>query len=128
MANYQNIKSAIVLHKDPLIKEPKTVKVSAVPKSTGADATKPINLEVYANDETKRVMYLVLTCLTVFIQTSGKMFSHTKMVCLHEHFVLHGCDLLSTYWRKACTKNNDNKTGGIQNNGSFALIMKEFKN
>ncbi len=44
-----------MLNKDPLTKEAKTAKVSAIPKSTGADATKLVSLEVYANDETKGV-------------------------------------------------------------------------
>ncbi len=35
MANFWNVKSIILLNKDPLVKDPKTVNVFAVPKSSG---------------------------------------------------------------------------------------------
>ncbi len=113
MANYQNIKPVIMLDKDPLVKEAKTVKVSALLKSIVKDAKNLVSLEVYANNETKGVKYLVLTCPTVFVQTLGDMCLDTKIVRLYEHCVLRRSNLLSTYWREACAKNSDKKTGNI---------------
>ncbi len=125
MANYQTIKSDIVLNECPLVKEPKTVKVSAIPTSTSTDVTKPVCVQVHANNQTKGVKYMVLTCPTVFVQTLGKMCSGTEPVCPYEHIVLCGSNLLSKYLSEAWTKNVENKTGHIWNNGAFALIMKE---
>ncbi len=71
-----------VLDKDLLVKEPKTVKVSAIPMSTGTDASKLVSLEVYADNKKRGVQYLVLTCPTVFVQTLGKMSLDTELVCL----------------------------------------------
>ncbi len=60
MAKYCNFKSIIVLNKDPLVKDPKVTKVSTVPKSTSTEPTKLISLEIYTDDETKGIEYLVL--------------------------------------------------------------------
>ncbi len=102
MANYKNFKSIIVLNKDPLVEDPTVTKVSAIPKSTSVDPTKLVSLEIYNNNKTKRIEYLVIQCPSVFIQTLGEMCLDTKMVRLFEHFVLHGSILLPEYWREAC--------------------------
>ncbi len=128
MANHWNIKSIIVLNKDPLVKEAKVVKVSAIPKSTGADTTRPICLEAYADNEIKGVNYSVLTCPTVFVQTFQEMCLDTDIVCLYKHFILRGSNLLSMYWREAYTKTSDKKTGKVWDKGTFASIMKEYMN
>ncbi len=60
MANYRNFKSNIVLKEDPLVKDPTVTKVSAIPKSTGAEPVKLVILEIYTNNETKGIEYLVL--------------------------------------------------------------------
>ncbi len=60
MANYQNFKSVILLDEDPLVKEPTIAKISAIPKSTGAEPAKPVSLEIYTNNETKGIEYSVL--------------------------------------------------------------------
>ncbi len=67
------------------------------------DAKEPASLEVYADDKKHGVKYLVLTCLTIFIQTLHDVCLDAKIVCLYKHFVLHGSILLSMYWREACT-------------------------
>ena len=95
MANYQNFKSVILLEEDPLVKDPTVTKVSAVPKSTGAEPTKLVSLEIYTDDETKRIEYLVLRCLSVFVQTLGEMCLDMEMIHLYKHFVLCGSVLLS---------------------------------
>ncbi len=95
MVNYQDFKSIILLEEDPLVKDPTVTKVSAVPKSTGAEPTKPVSLEIYTNDETKGIEYLVLQCPYVFTQTIGEMCSDTKMIRLYKHYVLCGSVLLS---------------------------------
>ncbi len=60
MADYQNFRSNIVLDKDPFIKDPTATKVSPIPKSTGAETVKLISLEIYTNNDTKGIEYLVL--------------------------------------------------------------------
>ncbi len=60
MANYQNFKSIIVLDHNPLVKDPPVTKISAVPKSTGAEPTKPVSLEIFTDNETKGIKYSVL--------------------------------------------------------------------
>ncbi len=60
MANYGNFRSVILLEEDPLMKDPTVTKVSAVPKSTGAEPTKPVSLEIYTNNKTKGIEYSVL--------------------------------------------------------------------
>ncbi len=82
MANYRNFRSIILLEEDPLVKDPTVTKVSAVPKSTGAESTKPVSLEIYTDDKTKRIEYLVLQCPSVFVQTLGEMCSDTEMIRL----------------------------------------------
>ncbi len=47
---------------------PIIVKVSAVPKGDGTDVKRPASLDVFGDDKSKRIEYLVLKCLTVFIQ------------------------------------------------------------
>ncbi len=100
MANYWNFKSVIVLEKDPFVKDPTVTKISALPKSTGADPVKPVSLEIYTNDETKRVEYSLLRCPSVFTQRLGEMCLDTKMIRLYKHFVLCRSILLSEYWRE----------------------------
>ncbi len=107
MANYQNFKSVIVLNKDPLIKDPTVTKISAIPKSTGAEPTKPVSLEIYTDNKTKGIEYSVLRCPSVFTQTLGEMCKDREMIHLYKHFVLHGSVLLSEYWREACTEHRD---------------------
>ncbi len=97
MANYQNFKSITVLNKDPLVEDPTVTKVSAVPKSAGADPTKPVSLEIYTNDKTKGIEYLVLYFPSLLIQTLGEMCLDNKMVHLYKHFVLCRSILLSEY-------------------------------
>ncbi len=58
-----------------------------MPKDTGTDVknqlvSKSIWQQKYV------VNYLVLTCLTIFVQTVNGMCSNTEMVDLHENFVL----------------------------------------
>ncbi len=50
MANYQNFRSTILLEEDPLVKDPTVTKVSAIPKSTGTEPTKPVSLEIYTDN------------------------------------------------------------------------------
>ncbi len=64
------------------MKDAKTVKVSAMSKSTSMDAKEPASLEVYADDKKHGVKYLVLTCLTIFIQTLHDVCLDAKIVCL----------------------------------------------
>ncbi len=66
LANYQNFTSVIVLDKDPLVKDPIVTKVSAMPKSTGAETLKPVSLEIYTDNETKGIKYSVLQCPSIF--------------------------------------------------------------
>ncbi len=128
MANYQNFRSVILLKEDPLVKDPTVTKVSAIPKSTGAESTKPVSLEIYTDNETKGIEYSVLRCPSVFVQTVGEMCSDTEMIRLYKHFVLRGSVLLSEYWREACTEYKDCKEGNTWSDKLFALIMKEYKN
>ncbi len=128
MANYRNFRSVILLEEDPLVKEPTITKVSAVPKSTGAESTKPVSLEIYTNDEKKGIEYSVLRCPSVFIQTLGEMCSDTEMMRLYEHFVLRGSVLLSEYWREACAEHGNRKEGDTWSDGLFTIIMREYKN
>ncbi len=128
MANYQNFKSVIVLNKDPLVKDPTVKKISAVPKSTGTYPTKPVSLEIYTDDKTKGIEYLMLRFPSVVIQTLGKMCSDTKMVRLYRHFVLHGSIILSEYSREACAEHKNWKEGNVRRDRSFAIIMREYKN
>ncbi len=125
MANYRNFRSVILLEEDPLVKDPTVTKVSAIPKSTGAESTKPVSLEIYTDDKTKGIEYSVLRCPSVFVQTLGEMCSDTEMIRLYKHFVLCGSVLLSEYWREACTEHKDNQEGNTWSNGLFAIIMKE---
>ncbi len=127
MVNDQNFKSIIVLDKDPLVKDPTEVKVSTVPK-TGSEPPKPVSLEIYTSNETKGITYLVLWSPSVFVQTLGEMCLDMEMMHLYEHFVLSGSNLLSQYWRDACEGHENRKEGNIWNNGSFAIITKEYKN
>ena len=60
MANYQNFRSVIFLEEDPLMKDPTITKISAVPKSTSTEPMKLVSLEIYTNDKTKGIEYLVL--------------------------------------------------------------------
>ncbi len=60
MANYRNFTSIIVLDKDPLVKDPTVTKVSAVPKSTGAEIVKLASLEIDTDNKTKGIEYSVL--------------------------------------------------------------------
>ncbi len=57
MASYGNFKSKIVVDKDPLVKDAKTVKVTILPISTSADPNKPANLKVYTDEEKISVKY-----------------------------------------------------------------------
>ncbi len=60
IANYQSFRSIILLKEDPLVKDPTVTKVSTVPKSTGAEPTKPVSLKIYTDNKTKGIEYLVL--------------------------------------------------------------------
>ncbi len=95
MANYHNFRSVIVLKKDPLVKGPTVTKVSAVPKSTSVETVKPVSLEIYTENKTKGIEYLVLRCPSVFSQTLREMLSDTEMIRLYEHSVLCRIVLLS---------------------------------
>ncbi len=128
MANYQNFRSVIFLEEDPLVKDPTVTKISAIPKSTGAEPTKPVSLEIYTDNETKGIKYLVLQCPSVFVQTLGVMCSDTEMIRLYKHFVLCGSILVSEYWREAYTEHKNRKEGDTWSDGSFTIIMKEYKN
>ncbi len=109
MANYQNFRSVILLEEDPLVKDPTVTKISAVPKSTGAESTKPVSLEIYTDNETKGIEYSVLRYPSVFVQISWEMCSDTEMIRLYKHFVLSGIVLLSEYWKEACTEHKTQK-------------------
>ncbi len=100
MVNYCNFKSTIVLKESPPVIDPKPVKVSAVPNGFGTD-TKKTGREIYPDDKKNRIEYLVLMCLTVFVQTPYNMCLDEKMLSLYKHFVLHGNVLLSMYCREA---------------------------
>ncbi len=128
MPTYQNFGSVILLKEDPLVTDPTVTKVSAVPKGTGAESTKPVSLEIYTNNETKGIEYSVLRCPSVFVQTLGEMCSDSEMIRLYKHFVLRGSVLLSEYWSEARTEYKNRKEGDTWSDGSFALIMKEYKN
>ncbi len=128
MANYQNFKSVIVLDEDPLIKDPTVAKVSAIPKSTGADPAKLVSLEIYIDNKTKGIKYSVLQCPSVFVQTLGEMCLDTDIMHLYKHFVLCRSVLLSEYLREACAEHQNQKEGNVWNNRLFAIITKEFKN
>ena len=128
MANYRNFRLEILLEEDTQVKDPQITKVSAVPKSTGAEPGKPVNVEIYADDETRGLEYSVLRCPSVFNQTLGELCSDTEKFCLYEHFVLRGSTLLSEYWNEACSENKDRKEGETWSDGSFAIVMKEYKN
>ncbi len=51
-----------------------------------------------------------------------------EMICLYKHFVLRGSVLLSEYWREACTEHKNCKEGNTWSDGSFAIVMIEYKN
>ncbi len=68
MVNYCNFKSLIVLKEIPLVNNPITIKVSAIPKGGGINAKKLASLEVFADDEKHGVEYLVLKCPTLFVK------------------------------------------------------------
>ncbi len=125
MENYWNFKSVIVLNKAPLVKDPTVTKVSVVLKSNGTDPLKLVSLEIYTNNRTKGIEYLVLQ---MPIQTFGQMCLDTKMVGIYEHFVLCRGVLLSEYWREACADHKNWKEGNVWSNEVFAIIMREFKN
>ncbi len=57
-----------------------------------------------------------------------EMCSDMEMIRLYEHFVLRGSVLLSEYWREACMEHKTQKKGNTWSDGSFAIIMKDFKN
>ncbi len=82
-----------------------------MPKSTHAETVKPVSLEIYTNNETKGIEYLVLRCPSVFSQTLGEMCSDTEMIRLYEHFVLCRSILLSEYRREACAEQKGQKEG-----------------
>ncbi len=128
MANYQNFKSVILLEEAPVMNDPTVTKISAVTKSTGAESSKPVSLEIYTDNETKGIEYLVLRCPSVFIQTLGEMCLDTEMIHLYKHFVLRGSFLLSEYWREACMEHRNQKEGDTWSDRLFAIIMKEYKN
>ncbi len=125
MANYSLLS---MLNEDPLLKDPTLTKVSTIPKSTGADPARLDSLEIYTDNETKGIEYSVLCCPSVFTQTLGGMCLDTEMMRPYKHFVLHGSILLSEYWREACSEHKHQKEGNIWFDGSFTIIMKEFKN
>ncbi len=126
MVNYQNFKSIIVLDKDCLVKDPTVTKVS--PKSSSTDPTKLVSLEIYTNNETKGIEYLVLQCPSLFIQTLGDMCLDTKMVHLYKHFVLCWSILRSEYWREAHVDHKNQKEGSVWSDGLFVIITREYKN
>ncbi len=128
MSNYQIFRSVILLEEDPLVKDPTVTKISAVPKSTGAESTKPVSLEIYTDNETKGIEYSVLRCPSVFVQTVGEMCSDTEMIRLYEHFVLRGSVLLSTYWGEAFVMLDNKKEVGCTWQEAFVSIMKEYNN
>ena len=87
MAKYCNFKSPIVFEESPLMNNPIIVKVSAVPKGDGTDVKRPASLDVFGDDKSKRIEYLVLKCLTVFVQTLNNMCFNAEMVHLYKNFV-----------------------------------------
>ncbi len=88
MVNYCDFKSAIVLKEIPLVKDDKTVKVSAIPKGNGTNAKKQLVKNSILMTK-HGVQYLMLTCPTVLIQALNNMCLDTEMVCLYKHFILH---------------------------------------
>ncbi len=117
MENYRNFKSDVVIEEYPLVKDPNVTKVSAIPKSTGAEPMKRVSLEIYNDNKTKGIEYSVLRCLSVFVQTLGEMCLDTEMIHLYEHFVLCQSVLLSEYWREACTEHKDQQEGNTWSDG-----------
>ncbi len=84
-------------------------------------------LDSWLTDGMKLSEHQVTCWHLMFSFASRCAYDNIIIFNLYKHFIFWGNILLSTYWREACTKYNDKKTGNIWNKEAFASMIKEYR-